>query len=154
MRANNRQRIPLPPGAENHPVDRHIGRQIRLFRVQSNLSQGDLAKAIGVSYQQMQKYETAKNRVSASMLYEIARALQVPPGRFFDGLPESGEGDVHQAAAEIDERLAYIASTDGRQLIKNMLHLSPRLQNRVIAIVGILAADHRDGPITEAGQQA
>ncbi|WP_349958093.1 helix-turn-helix transcriptional regulator [Rhizobium sp. ZPR3] len=143
MRANNTREIALPLNSEIHPVDRHVGRQIRLLRVQCNLSQGDLGKGIGISYQQMQKYETGKNRVSASMLYEIARFLQVSPARFFDGLPEPG-ADVHDAAAEIDERLAYIATTDGRQLIETMLRLSPRLRNRVVAIAGILADEQSD----------
>ncbi|MFB2566902.1 helix-turn-helix transcriptional regulator [Rhizobium sp. IMFF44] len=139
MRANATRWIVVPPNAEVHPVDRHVGRQIRLLRVQCNLSQGDLGKGVGISYQQMQKYETGKNRVSASMLYEIARFLQVSPERFFDGLPDPGTGEIHEAAAEIDERLAYISTTDGRQLIENMLRLSPRLRNRITAIASILA---------------
>lgn len=53
MRANTTRRIVVPLDADIHPVDRHVGRQIRLLRIQSNLSQGDLGKGIGVSYQQM-----------------------------------------------------------------------------------------------------
>ncbi|MGI0522889.1 helix-turn-helix domain-containing protein [Rhizobium giardinii] len=59
-----------------HPVDLHIGQQIRIRRIQSNVSQTDLAKGIGVSFQQVQKYENGKNRVSASMLYEVASYLK------------------------------------------------------------------------------
>ncbi len=82
MRASPRW-IVAAPDADIHPVDRHVGRQIRLLRIQANLSQGDLGKGIGISYQQMHKYETGKNRVSASMLYEIARYLQVAGGTVF-----------------------------------------------------------------------
>ncbi|WP_269244674.1 helix-turn-helix domain-containing protein [Rhizobium sp. AG207R] len=124
MRASPR-RIVVLPDADVHPVDCHVGRQIRLLRIQCNLSQGDLGNRIGISYQRMQKYETGKNRVNASMLYEIARSVQVSPARFFDGLPEPGAKDVHAAAAELDERLAYIATTEGRELIAAMLRLSP-----------------------------
>lgn len=144
MRANNTRQIALPPNSEIHPVDRHVGRQIRLLRVECNLSQGDLGNRIGISYQQMQKYETGKNRVSASMLYEIARSLQVSPARFFEGLPEPGAEYVHAAAAELDERLAYIATTEGRELIEAMLRLSPRLRNRITAIASILADEQSD----------
>ncbi len=143
MRASRRQ-IVVSPDADLHPVDRHVGRQIRLLRIQCNLSQGDLGNRSGISYQQMQKYETGKNRVSASMLYEIARSLQVSPARFFEGLPEPGAKDVHAAAAELDERLAYIATTEGRQLIEAMLRLSPRLRNRITAMAGIVADEQSD----------
>lgn len=52
---------------ESHPVERHVGQQIRILRIQFNLSQTDLANGVGVSFLQMQKYESGKNRVSASM---------------------------------------------------------------------------------------
>jgi len=143
MRAS-RQQIVVPPNSDIHPVDCHVGRQIRLLRIQCNLSQGDLGNRIGISYQQMQKYETGKNRVSASMLYEIARALQVSPARFFEGLPEPGTEYIHAAAVEIEKRLANLAPTDGQQVIENMLNLSLRLHNRLLAIAGILANEQSD----------
>ena|SRR5438445_12498383 len=74
-------------GSDPHPADRHVGRQVAMVRVQSDVSQAQLARAIGISFQQLQKYENAKNRVSASMLYEIAKSLGVPVSRFFEGLP-------------------------------------------------------------------
>lgn len=75
-----------------HPADRHVGRQIATVRVQSDVSQAQLARSIGISFQQLQKYENAKNRVSASMLYEIAKSLDVPISRFFEGLPDGHGG--------------------------------------------------------------
>jgi transcriptional regulator with XRE-family HTH domain len=77
-----------------HPADRHVGRQIAAVRVQSGVSQAQLARSIGLSIQQLQKYETARNRVSASMLYEIARSLDVPVSRFFEGLTFNGEASA------------------------------------------------------------
>ncbi|TWB11638.1 transcriptional regulator with XRE-family HTH domain [Rhizobium sp. ERR 1071] len=99
-----------------HPVDRHVERQIRLLRIQWNLSLRDVGRQIGLSHWQMHNYETGKNRADASLLYEIARFFRISPTRFFEGLPEPGAKDVHAAAAELDERLAYIAT---------MLRLSP-----------------------------
>lgn len=69
------------PAAEDtpHPVDVHVGQQIRIRRKQLHVSQEKLAAAIGVSFQQVQKYEWGANRVSASMLVAIAEALDCPP---------------------------------------------------------------------------
>ena len=70
-----------------HPVDLHVGAQVRAWRKHRNLTQSDLATALDVTYQQLQKYESGRNRISASMLWEIAKALQVDVRVFFDGLP-------------------------------------------------------------------
>lgn len=71
-------------------VDRVVGQRIRSLRLARGLSQSELGVAVGVSCQQMQKYETGANRVSASRLLGIARALQQPVAVFFEGL-EAGE---------------------------------------------------------------
>lgn len=90
------------------------------------------------------------------MLYEIARFLQVPAARFFDGLRAPGAGDAHEVAAEIDKRIAYTSTTDGRQLIEGMLRLSPRIRSRVIAIVGILAEEEEqpERPLSAGAREA
>jgi transcriptional regulator with XRE-family HTH domain len=67
------------------PVDVLVGQNIRINRLHRQLSQSDLGRQIGVSYQQIQKYETGTNRVGASRLSQIAEALQVPLPRLFDG---------------------------------------------------------------------
>lgn len=66
-----------------HPIDQFVGRQIRYRRWQLDMSQADLAMKIGVTLQQVQKYETGTNRVSASRLWEAAHALNVPITYFF-----------------------------------------------------------------------
>lgn len=68
-------------------VDEHIGQRVQLRRVMMGLSQKDLAKICGVTFQQIQKYETAGNRISASRLYELSTALETPVTFFFQGLP-------------------------------------------------------------------
>lgn len=74
---------------EAHLVDRHVGVRIRARRRQLGVSQQLLADTIGCTFQQVQKYENAKNRVSSSRLFEIAKVLKVNPSYFFDGLPMS-----------------------------------------------------------------
>ncbi|BAB52588.1 helix-turn-helix domain-containing protein [Mesorhizobium japonicum] len=113
-----------------HPADQHVGRQIATVRLQSDVSQAQLARAIGVSFQQLQKYENARNRVSASMLYEIARSLDVPVSRFFEGLL-GNEISGETSPLPIDERIEFIASAEGRRLIEGLMRLHPRVRSRV-----------------------
>ena len=68
-------------------VDQHIGRRMQLRRTMLGLSLKDLARICGVTFQQIQKYETADNRISASRLFEIGTAMQTPVSFFFNGLP-------------------------------------------------------------------
>jgi len=71
-----------------NPVDRHVGLRIRLRRKELGVSQEKLAEAIGLTFQQVQKYERAANRVSASKLWEMSKALSTNIGYFYEGLPD------------------------------------------------------------------
>ncbi len=71
-------------GSKSDPMDELIGRNVRLYRAVTAVSQAALARAIGVSAQQVQKYESGSSRVSASTLFRIAGALQIPVSRFFE----------------------------------------------------------------------
>jgi transcriptional regulator with XRE-family HTH domain len=75
------------------PVDEHIGARLRLLRRERGLAQEKLGGAVGVSFQQIQKYEKGVNRISTSMLYAIARRLAVPLAAFIEGLPDPALGD-------------------------------------------------------------
>ena len=68
-------------------IDQHIGKRMQLRRMMMGLSLKDLARVCGVTFQQIQKYECADNRISASRLFEIGRAMQTPISFFFIGLP-------------------------------------------------------------------
>lgn len=84
-----------------NPVDRHVGLRIRLRRKELGVSQERLAESIGLTFQQVQKYERAANRVSASKLWEMARALKTSVAYFYEGLgdpsvpAEEGRDTVH-----------------------------------------------------------
>lgn len=69
-----------------HPVDTHVGQKIREARLVRGMTQSGVAKQLGLSFQQLQKYETGYNRVSASKLFEISQLLEVVPAYFFEGL--------------------------------------------------------------------
>ncbi|MER8844429.1 helix-turn-helix domain-containing protein [Mesorhizobium australicum] len=127
--------------SDPHPADRYVGRQIATVRVQSDVSQAQLARSIGISFQQLQKYENARNRVSASMLYEIATSLHVPVGRFFEGLPGNDEARVEARPLPVDERLDFIASAEGRRLIEGLVNLPPRVRGRVSSLTPAVGQD-------------
>ena len=127
--------------SEPHRADRHVGRQIATVRVQSDVSQGQLARAVGISFQQLQKYENARNRVSASMLYEIATSLGVPVSRFFEGLPGNDERRDQAQPLPVDERLEFIASAEGRHLIEGLMNLPPRVRGRISSLITALGEE-------------
>lgn len=79
-----------------HPVDLHVGKRIRHRRWLIGKTQQDLASEVGVKFQQVQKYETGANRVSASRLWEIAVALDVDITHFFEGLDEANDASTDQ----------------------------------------------------------
>jgi transcriptional regulator with XRE-family HTH domain len=69
-----------------HPIDIEIGNRVRVLRLANGLTQSDLASSTGITFQQIQKYETGVNRISCSRLWLIAAALKVPVADFFDGM--------------------------------------------------------------------
>ncbi|MEO0823541.1 MAG: helix-turn-helix transcriptional regulator [Pseudomonadota bacterium] len=78
-----------------HPVDVHVGQRVRQRRWMVGMTQQQLAERVGIKFQQIQKYETGTNRVSASRLWDIASALEVPVAFFFEGLDEAMEAGGH-----------------------------------------------------------
>ncbi|WP_279480777.1 helix-turn-helix transcriptional regulator [Aureimonas sp. SK2] len=78
---------------ERDPIDVHVGARLRLVRTSRRLSLEELGRQIGVTYQQIQKYETGSNRISAATLYRISQLFEVSPTFFFEGLTPQGEVD-------------------------------------------------------------
>jgi transcriptional regulator with XRE-family HTH domain len=99
-----------------HKTDIHIGRRVRERRVAMGLSQSELAEGLGISFQQVQKYESGANRISGSRLWDIAQLLQVQVGHFFDGLESSLEPANEGTASEgpIDRQTLEIARAVNR----------------------------------------
>ncbi|MCO4847105.1 MAG: helix-turn-helix transcriptional regulator [Yoonia sp.] len=97
-----------------HPVDVHVGKRIRQRRWMNGTTQQQLAEAVGIKFQQIQKYETGMNRVSASRLWDIANVLTVPVSFFFEGLDDSAAqastGDVPSDVLTDKEALELLRS--------------------------------------------
>lgn len=87
---------------EKSPIDRHVGRRVYMRRNAAGVTQRQLADAIGVTYQQLQKYERGENRIGPSRLYGIAQALGVPLSYFFEGVEEAVRGAPAEPTAPLE----------------------------------------------------
>ena len=125
-------------GRPPHTVDAHVGGRIRLRRRALKISQQALGEALGLTFQQVQKYERGANRVSASKLHEIARALKTTVSYFFEGLETSPEGDGEGSglAASV---YSFLMSPEGVELATLMPQLRPRLRRELLRLARVLA---------------
>ncbi|WGM32630.1 helix-turn-helix domain-containing protein [Brevundimonas sp. NIBR11] len=108
-----------------HPVDRHVGRRVCEKRISLGYNQSDLGRALGLTFQQIQKYEKGANRISASKLWDIARFFKVDVGYFFQGLgaqPGMAEGEA--GAATFDHEFPSTRYTI------EIARLAPQLSSR------------------------
>lgn len=91
-----------------NPVDVHVGSRVRLRRTLLGMSQEKLGEAIGLTFQQVQKYERGANRVGASRLYDLSRVLDVPVSFFFDDMkPETAESGRQESSNAIESTMAH-----------------------------------------------
>ena len=112
------------------PVDIHVGARIRRRRVLLGLSQEQVGHAIGLTFQQLQKYEKGTNRVSSSRLYQLAKLFGVPVSFFFDDMPPEISGKAQgpaEAAAALDDGL--LAKTETLKFVRNY-HRIPDAETR------------------------
>lgn len=87
------------------PIDIHVGLRVRMKRIAMNMTQTELAEAIGISFQQVQKYEHGANRIGSSRLFEIAQALNVSISYFFEDMPSDKLNKVVPVELSEEERL-------------------------------------------------
>lgn len=121
-----------------NPIDAYVGGRIRLRRNMVSMSQEKLGESLGITFQQIQKYEKGTNRVGASRLQAIASILSVPVSFFFEGGPGSGiEGaGGFSESSDQDSIMAFGSSTEGLQLARAFLKIrDPKLRRRVIDLV-------------------
>lgn len=120
---------PRSSGNRSRRIDQHVGERIRLRRTELGLTQEQLADALDVSYQQIQKYETGANRISAGRIFEIARKLGVDIGYFFNGLAADDDGTAvplehggrQRTAIELVRKFAQIKDPEVRAAIAGLV---------------------------------
>jgi len=132
-----------------NPIDVHVGRRVRLRRRELGVSQAWLADRLGLTFQQIQKYERGGNRISASKLYAIAKLLEVPITHFFEGLddPAAPKGRQYaQAFTGVVEEL--LSEPNGPQLAEAFLSIRRRSIRKGLAELAraIAANDQAQAP--------
>ncbi|USQ95947.1 helix-turn-helix domain-containing protein [Caulobacter sp. RL271] len=128
--------------AERHPnpIDLHVGARIRMRRKILGVSQERLAEDLGLTFQQIQKYERGANRVSASKLYEIARSLQSSVAYFFEGLADT----THEGVAEGGEPFVhdFLMTSEGLELAALFPKITrSKVRRRILELVRSMAEE-------------
>jgi transcriptional regulator with XRE-family HTH domain len=130
-----------------NPIDKHVGARVRMRRMMLSMSQEKLGDALGLTFQQVQKYEKGTNRIGASRLQQISNILQVPVSFFFDGAPHvpgtgrfEGMGEAPSPAYVSD----FLATSDGLALTKAFMRIhDSKLRRRIVDLVEQIAAGEK-----------
>jgi transcriptional regulator with XRE-family HTH domain len=140
------------------PIDRHVGSRVRMQRVLMKMSQEKLGEALGLTFQQVQKYEKGTNRIGASRLQQISKTLNVPPSFFFEGAPTTGSSGPDGFAVEESSSqfvVDFLTTAEGLQLNRNFARIrDAKVRKRIIDLVVAIAdlqADEPEGTGTEPG---
>lgn len=125
-----------------NPVDLHVGARVRMRRKFLGMSQESLAEFIELTFQQVQKYERGSNRISASKLFEIAKALKAPIAYFFEGY---GENEAVEGFSESESEQfvhGFLMTTEGIELAEAFPRIrNPKLRRRILELVRTLGED-------------
>jgi transcriptional regulator with XRE-family HTH domain len=129
------------PKHGSQPTDIHVGSRVRVRRLMLGWSQTQLGEALGIAFQQVQKYEKGANRISASRLQRISEIFQVPIEFFFDGGPHvRGEGIAQSGAPSPQFVSDYLATSDGLKLTKAFMQISnEQLRRSIVNLVEEIA---------------
>ena len=125
-----------------HPVDRHVGRRVAEKRRTLGYNQSELAKALGLTFQQIQKYEKGNNRIAASKLWDIAVFLNVPVGYLFDGL----DGGAADTAAGQGDVFVGKPTRQSLEIARLAPRLNARQQKLVLELIQDMAVPRPDQP--------
>ena len=126
-------------GKRANNIDVAVGHRIRLFRLNAGLSQTELADQIGVTFQQVQKYEKGANRIGASRLQQISHILQVPVAFFFEGAPNASAPRGALSIAQIDD---FVSDSNGLRLIGAFRRIeNAHLRRKIVMLLQEIAGD-------------
>ena len=135
---------PKTPGKNKggpDPIDIHVGSRVRLRRMILGMSQETLGKALGLTFQQVQKYEKGVNRVGASRLFQLSELLSVPIQFFYDDYGDRPAGAYGMAEADAgDDFMKFVNSPEGVQLCRYFSSIEdPQVKKRVLDLVKTIA---------------
>ncbi|MET0274195.1 MAG: helix-turn-helix transcriptional regulator [Phenylobacterium sp.] len=135
-------------GPGPHPIDLHVGLRLRLRRKELRISQEKLAEALGLTFQQVQKYERGANRVSASKLWEIAQVLKAPVGYFYEGWSDPGDPDAPPPSYHPAQRL--LMSDEGLELAACFPKIPRAARRQLLELIRTLADEESQSARTAA----
>ncbi len=131
-------------GEGPNPIDIHVGQRLRLRRTLLGLSQETLGEAVGITFQQLQKYERGANRISASRLFNLSQVLGVPVTFFFDDLPAHEEALLSEEPSETQE-FESMARRETLELVRAYYRIPDEsIRRRTFELVKTLAGDTTD----------
>lgn len=123
-------------------VDKYIGNRLKMRRLLLGMSQEWLADKLGVTFQQVQKYEKGTNRISSSRLQAIANVLNVPISFFFENAPESGSGRTHKEEQGLIQLAEFMASKEGVALTNTFPKIkSNKLRHSIVRLIEDIVAN-------------
>ncbi|AJE46239.1 helix-turn-helix domain-containing protein [Celeribacter indicus] len=122
-----------------HPVDVHVGKRIRHRRWMVGMTQQQLAEKVGIKFQQIQKYETGMNRVSASRLWDIAEALSVPVAFFFEGMDVPAADMPQATSAERAVPSDILADKEALELVRSYYAIPENQRRRLFELARVLS---------------
>ncbi|ASY67502.1 helix-turn-helix domain-containing protein [Sinorhizobium fredii] len=124
-----------------NPIDIHVGSRIRLRRTMLGMSQEKLGESLGITFQQIQKYEKGTNRVGASRLQNISSILNVPVSFFFEDAPGDGGSGMAESPSS-NYVVDFLSSSEGLQLNRAFVKISdPKVRRKLVDLVKALAAE-------------
>ena len=127
-----------------NPIDKHVGSRVRMRRMMLSMSQEKLGDALGLTFQQVQKYEKGTNRIGASRLQQISHILQVPVAFFFEGAPNlsPAHGDGMKEAPSPAYVSDFLATSEGLALTKAFMRIKEaKLRRRIVDLVEEIAGE-------------
>jgi transcriptional regulator with XRE-family HTH domain len=125
-----------------NPTDKHVGSRVRMRRMMLGMSQEKLGDALGLTFQQVQKYEKGTNRIGASRLQQIAHFLQVPVSFFFEGGPDLAGPAGTMEAPSPSYVSDFLATSEGLALTKAFMQIKdPKLRRRIVDLVSQIAGE-------------
>ncbi len=125
-----------------NPIDKHVGSRVRMRRVLIGMSQEKLGEALGLTFQQVQKYEKGLNRIGASRLQQISKTLNVPPSFFFEGAPSLSPVDGAGFAEESSSQYVvdFLSTAEGLHLNRAFARIrDAKIRKRILDLVTSLA---------------
>src|SRR5215472_8376986 len=125
------------PKKSPNPTDKHVGGRVRMRRMMLGMSQTELGNSIGLTFQQVQKYEKGTNRIGAGRLHQIARILKAPVSFFFEGSPREPGGVSDAEAPPLPTYVTdFLATSDGLALTKAFMQIKDaNLRCRIVSLV-------------------